>query len=571
MAQQARKFLSTILLTFTWLVSATGALQALDAKGSQEANVTVKVSCNQVFADISFDGEPYAASLVVTFSNPLVTLLPGSLDITATLIDPTDPALRARLPEGLFIPGRFPVLIEITPRAILGLAFLGDYRLDLETDNLEFDRLVPYRLLRAETGQGFDDMTRNLGIGSYRVRGMSGAFSEFVLAADLRSTKKVVESKIAQLRGIFENRAGDIDSTLLTDFKARVDAIEQDCLKRNYSGALSGVDDLLDAIEAGVAAKLVDDLFNSEDPVSTSGLLLGAAWSTRLTMVLARQSLPPETSVRIQRFQTPNGRRLQVRVSLTGAHSIDLDDLLIQAYDIDPFDPVLLARLPSGVSIPEDFPVMVKVTPGSTAEQAFRGGLMVEVETNDLTFLPDSPLRLFKAVTQGSPFRDITGTTGVGSYRVRGMSGAFSEFLIVEDPRPIEAVNNGKFDVLEGTLQGEQGRITDPSVFNALVAKLSDARNAFNAGDPGQADDKIKDFLDIIEDNAGEAIGDIWHITDGRVNSAAILTRDAQTLKFGLTLEDGPLEADPADVNRDGKIDVQDVFAVIDRVYGGAN
>ena len=265
MAQRTWKFLSSILLVSIWLASPIGVGHAVEAKGQQQGTITTEVSFNQILAEISFDGEPYAASLAVTFTDPLVTLLPSSLVITATLIDPSDPTLRARLPEGLFIPGRFPVLIEITPNPALGLTFSGNYRLELETDNLEFDRLVPYRLLRAETGQDFEDMTRNLGIGSYRVRGLSGAFSEFVLAADLRSSKKVVESKIIQLRRLLKERAGDIDSSLLTDLEGKVDAIEQACLEGNFNAALNGVDALLAAIEQGVENQLLDNLFDLEE------------------------------------------------------------------------------------------------------------------------------------------------------------------------------------------------------------------------------------------------------------------------------------------------------------------
>src|SRR5712692_1092493 len=79
--------------------------------------VVLTVSGNQAQADIDLAGG-IEVDLTITFEN-VVGLTPSSLSVLATVVNPLDPALLARLP-GFFqvsVPGAFPVLLQIDPSA----------------------------------------------------------------------------------------------------------------------------------------------------------------------------------------------------------------------------------------------------------------------------------------------------------------------------------------------------------------------------------------------------------------------------------------------------------------------
>ncbi|MCP4654192.1 MAG: hypothetical protein GY856_02115, partial [bacterium] len=54
---------------------------------------------------------------------------------------------------------------------------------------------------------------------------------------------------------------------------------------------------------------------------------------------------------------------------------------------------------------------------------------------------------------------------------------------------------------------------------------------------------------------------------DGRVNVTALLNGAARTLRFSLVLKRSPPAVDQADANRDGNVDILDVFYLINRVF----
>ena len=60
----------------------------------------------------------------------------------------------------------------------------------------------------------------------------------------------------------------------------------------------------------------------------------------------------------------------------------------------------------------------------------------------------------------------------------------------------------------------------------------------------------------------------IWRPDGSLVNVAGELQSFVGSLRLTLVLLDTPVESDPADVNGDGQVDLSDVFAVIERVFG---
>ena len=116
-------------------------------------------------------------------------------------------------------------------------------------------------------------------------------------------------------------------------------------------------------------------------------------------------------------------------------------------------------------------------------------------------------------------------------------------------------------------LAAHQGDI-DPSVWAQVEAGINqidadqqqDLLTAAIAG--------VDAFAALVQKEGGTGIPDIWQGDSGPANVAGRLAASAATLRFSLALLRSPLAGDPADVNRDGKVDVGDVLFLIERVFG---
>ena len=95
------------------------------------------------------------------------------------------------------------------------------------------------------------------------------------------------------------------------------------------------------------------------------------------------------------------------------------------------------------VSIPEAFPVLIRIEPTPSSALTFAGVVSVSLHTHNLVLAANSPLALYSGPADG-PLRDITRSVGIGSYRAGGSGGGFSEFMIVADTRPIDTVISGE-------------------------------------------------------------------------------------------------------------------------------
>jgi hypothetical protein len=185
------------------------------------------------------------AELTITFE-AVVGLNPNALEVTATLVNPSDPALLARLPAytpppildggGLLpplppptpppapvtIPAAFPVLLHVTPSASSLLAFAGLYTLSIYTHNLQLDPNVPLALYKAPDGGLFHDITASEGHGSYRAGGGGGDFSEFLIVVDRRPIDVVILDKFAALDQLLLDYGTSIPPTVLTSLGQRL-------------------------------------------------------------------------------------------------------------------------------------------------------------------------------------------------------------------------------------------------------------------------------------------------------------------------------------------------------------
>jgi hypothetical protein len=242
-----------------------------------------------------------------------------------------------------------------------------------------------------------------------------------------------------------------------------------------------------------------------------------------------------------------SGNELTARIELAGTVAADLsikfenvvglnaNALALTAALVNPGDLTLLSRLPSGVSIPVGFPVVLKIEPSAASALAFEGVYNLSLYTHNLTLGANSPLRLYRAPGGGS-FQDMTGYLQAGSVRAGGSGPGFSEFLIAADTRQVDSVITGKFDALQNFLSASASAIP-AAVAADLQQRLNGARAAYNTGALPAAIDGVNGFADEVKKQSGAAIPNVWRANGGPANVAGILRSAADTLKYSLVFK----------------------------------
>ena len=227
----------------------------------------------------------------------------------------------------------------------------------------------------------------------------------------------------------------------------------------------------------------------------------------------------------------------QVGLKITFEEVIGLNAnaLSITAAQINPSDLALLSRLKDAslISIPTQLPVMINVRPSPQSTLTFTGIVDIDLTTSNLSFQPS--LRLMKA-REGGTFEDVTTFSGVGSYRVRGTSGDFSDLLIAADLRNSTTVINSKFDLLQSTLNANASNI-EAAMLQNLQSKLDAARANFNQGLKAQAVEVLDSMIIDIKSDAGQSIPNSYRANDPTtINVAGSLRAQAAQLIFSLRL-----------------------------------
>lgn len=241
-----------------------------------------------------------------------------------------------------------------------------------------------------------------------------------------------------------------------------------------------------------------------------------------------------------------NGNSITITISRPGGLSVDLilgfedvtglslESLGLSAQVVNPLDPALRARLP-GASIA--LPLLLRIEPPVSGPLSFRGLAGLDIHTANLQYIIGSPLRLFTAPV-GGPFEDMTVGLGAGSYRARGTTGGFSEFLIVADLRPVNQVITTKFDRLEDELD-EYAAEMPAALYADLSARLAAARADFVQGATLQAIQKVDGFIAVVQQHSGTEIPDVWRSARDVDNVAGYLRAGAMTLRYSLGLKGG--------------------------------
>ncbi len=266
------------------LLVAAALLAGARVAAAQSLPVSVAVAGNIATVQVGNPANPLA-ELTLTFDDAS-GLNASSLGVGASLVDISDPALLARLPDlRLTRPdSSFPLLITIEPPATGGLSFRRTVRVEVHTHALIYAIGSPYRLLKAPLGGNFRDITDEIAPGSVRARGTTGGFSQFLVLTDLRETGSVIATKLAWLRA----RVAALPASEQPAFNAQLDTVEAAVSRGDYTNATGA----LDAFRARAAARAgngLTDLWRAtRDTDNQAGELLAGAATLKFSIAYLR-------------------------------------------------------------------------------------------------------------------------------------------------------------------------------------------------------------------------------------------------------------------------------------------
>jgi len=276
------------------------------------ADVSVSVIGNQAFAQIALPASSgiIDADVTITFDSP-ANLSPASLNLTAQVIHPHDPVLRARLPacvplDCVAIDPAFPLLITVEPPAVPWLfhsgfeadgessgllAFLNTYEIEIHTPDLdcaasaagEHCPATQYRLFKAPVDGPFADYTQDVLKGSVRARGRGGSFSQFLIVADQRVALSVEleKSVLLQARII----AAMLDGVLSGELLGLLADVQVAVTLNDFGTAIARVDALIQTVAANAGTGIANYWSADRGSVNDAGDIEALAWSLRYTLV----------------------------------------------------------------------------------------------------------------------------------------------------------------------------------------------------------------------------------------------------------------------------------------------
>jgi hypothetical protein len=268
----------------------------------------------------------------------------------------------------------------------------------------------------------------------------------------------------------------------------------------------------------------------------SSGLLFLFLFASSVPVVGQTALVPTISGTELTaRIDLPGGLAADLTITFESVVGLNVNALALSATPVSPNDLSFLSRLPSGVSIPSGFPVIVKIEPTASSALAFEGVYKLSLYTHNLTLGANSPLRLYRS-SGGAPFGDMTGFLQAGSVRAGGSGPGFSEFVIAADTRTVDSVINAKFDALGNQLSANAAAMSE-AVAADLQQRFNQARAAYNTGALVSAIDGVTAFGDEVKRQSGGVIPNVWRANGGPTNVAGLLRAGADTLKFSLVFK----------------------------------
>jgi hypothetical protein len=277
----------TIGLAIAPAVSAGVVVTIVDANTATAAIDLTDASSNSYHADVT-----------ITFDQA-VNLSVGSLNLTASLIDPNNPP--ATLPRAnVSVDPSFPVLISVEPPVALfmnsyeanqtgdgNLAFFNTYYFEVHTANLACSSASsPYRLYKAPHGSTtFADVSDEILSGSVRARGRGGAFSQFIMVKDTRLPLVIALQKLTDLTTRL--LASTVtNGALLTTLTNLLTTVLADVVTLNIGGALSALQTFIDDVTAAAGIDIPNEWKSDRSLNNDAGELLSLAQTLRFTLTI---------------------------------------------------------------------------------------------------------------------------------------------------------------------------------------------------------------------------------------------------------------------------------------------
>lgn len=266
--------LARVLLALAFLaLAATASAQSLPTR--------IEIAGNTATVEIGAG----LADLTLTFDEAS-GLTPSALGVSAELVDPTDPALLARLADAALTPieGAFPLLITVEPPATGGLSFQRTVRVEVHTHALPYTAGSSLRLFKAPLDGPFRDITDEIAPGSVRARGTTGGFSQFLVLTDLRSTGAVIEQKFdwldGQLAQVAESERTPL-AALLADARTAV-------AEGRYGEAIAALDSFRGEVIARAGHGIPQEWRATRDTHNAAGELLAGAATLKYSVAYLR-------------------------------------------------------------------------------------------------------------------------------------------------------------------------------------------------------------------------------------------------------------------------------------------
>jgi len=277
-------------------------LAALVFAPAARAQVVVDIVGDTALATISLQdagGTVYSAEVTIVFDDPH-NLRVDSLGLSAQLVNPSDPALIARLPAGLHVDPAFPMMVTVAApaqgtlylsSAMAGtgvsrsLSFNDTYEFEFHTPDLVYTPNSPYRLLKAPIGGRFEDLTDDVRSGSTRARGRGGAFSQFLIASDSRLQLTVALGKLIALDA--RVLAAVLDNVLQADLLGLLAEVQTALIVPlvGCSNALDPLDRFIADVQAHAGNGIANLWRAQRDVANDAGEMESLAYTLRFSLL----------------------------------------------------------------------------------------------------------------------------------------------------------------------------------------------------------------------------------------------------------------------------------------------
>ncbi len=270
-------------MKWLWRIAATlVAMGPVAASG--QTPIPVTVTGNEASGRIELpDGG--GADLTISFEQ-VVGLNPAALDVTASIVNPHDLVFLDRLPAGgnVSVPAAFPVTLRIQPSEASALSFAGVVVVTLHTENLSFKTNSPLALYAGPADGPLQDVTRAVGMGSYRAGGSKGGFSDFMIVADLRAIDVIVTEKFNRAQGLLNDFGGFMPAAVLADLQARLDNARTLYTTGATLAAKAEIGAFADAVKTQSGGAIPDVWRAHDDRINVAGLLRAAADTLKFSL-----------------------------------------------------------------------------------------------------------------------------------------------------------------------------------------------------------------------------------------------------------------------------------------------